>query len=48
VALEQHMACGIGMCYCCVKAFNINDENEPRSKRVCVDGPVFDIKEFIA
>lgn len=48
VALEQQMACGIGMCYCCVKAFKIKDETEPRSKRVCVDGPVFDIKEYIA
>ncbi|WP_392563815.1 dihydroorotate dehydrogenase electron transfer subunit [Orbus wheelerorum] len=48
VALEQHMACGIGMCYCCVKPFNIEGESQPRSKRVCIDGPVFDIKEFMA
>ncbi|WP_392562695.1 dihydroorotate dehydrogenase electron transfer subunit [Orbus sturtevantii] len=47
VALEQHMACGIGMCHCCVKAFNIQGKNAPRSKRVCIDGPVFDIKEFM-
>lgn len=48
VALEQHMACGIGMCYCCVKPFHVEGESEPRSKRVCVDGPVFSLKEFIA
>ncbi|MDF7667708.1 dihydroorotate dehydrogenase electron transfer subunit [Orbaceae bacterium ESL0727] len=50
VALEQHMACGLGMCYCCVKPFNVTTgtQTELRNKRVCVDGPVFDIKEFIA
>lgn len=48
VALEQHMACGIGMCYCCVKPFHIDGEDIPRSKRVCIDGPIFDLKEFIA
>jgi dihydroorotate dehydrogenase electron transfer subunit len=43
VALEQQMACGIGMCYCCVRPFK--DGNRTVSKRVCWDGPVFDIKE---
>lgn len=47
VALEQHMACGIGMCYCCVCPMKIGDSGEKKSKRVCYDGPVFDIKEVI-
>ncbi|QIQ21184.1 dihydroorotate dehydrogenase electron transfer subunit [Zophobihabitans entericus] len=47
VALEQQMACGIGMCYCCIKPFKEEGESEPKSKRVCIDGPVFNIKEVI-
>jgi dihydroorotate dehydrogenase electron transfer subunit len=43
VALEQQMACGIGMCYCCVRAFR--QGNDIVSKRVCWDGPVFPIQE---
>ena len=43
VALEQQMACGIGMCYCCVRAFRKGDDIV--SKRVCWDGPVFAIDE---
>ncbi|MDF7669798.1 dihydroorotate dehydrogenase electron transfer subunit [Orbaceae bacterium ESL0721] len=47
VAVEQQMACGVGMCYCCVKPFQLNNENKKMvSKRVCIDGPVFDIREF--
>jgi dihydroorotate dehydrogenase electron transfer subunit len=43
VALEQQMACGLGMCFCCVREFNT-----PAGvvhKRVCWDGPVFDLAE---
>ncbi|BCH21015.1 dihydroorotate dehydrogenase electron transfer subunit [Mesorhizobium sp. L-8-3] len=43
VALEQQMACGIGLCYCCVRDFNV--EGEILSRRVCWDGPVFDLAE---
>ncbi|WP_392565564.1 dihydroorotate dehydrogenase electron transfer subunit [Utexia brackfieldae] len=46
VALEQQMACGIGMCYCCVKPFRSEDQ-APKSKRVCIDGPVFKLSEVI-
>jgi dihydroorotate dehydrogenase electron transfer subunit len=42
VAMEQQMACGIGMCYCCVRAFREGDRIV--SKRVCWDGPVFELK----
>ncbi|MFW7345205.1 MULTISPECIES: dihydroorotate dehydrogenase electron transfer subunit [Pigmentiphaga] len=43
VAMEQQMACGIGMCYCCVRAFREGDKLV--SKRVCWDGPVFPLAE---
>ncbi len=45
VAMEQQMACGIGLCYCCVRDFNVNGEIVHR--RVCWDGPVFNILEAI-
>ena len=45
VAMEQQMACGIGLCFCCVRDFNVNGEIVHR--RVCWDGPVFDILEAI-
>ena len=45
VALEQQMACGLGMCYCCVRTFIQNDQ--PVDLRVCKEGPVFDLKETI-
>ena len=43
VALEQQMACGIGMCQCCVRSFR-----KPEGivqLRVCAEGPVFDMAE---
>lgn len=45
VAMEQQMACGIGLCYCCVRDFNVGGEIVHR--RVCWDGPVFDMMEAI-
>lgn len=46
VALEQQMACGIGMCHCCVRLFRGANDIEPR--RVCHDGPVFDVQETLS
>lgn len=43
VAMEQQMACGLGMCYCCVRAFREGDALV--SKRVCWEGPVFGLAE---
>jgi dihydroorotate dehydrogenase electron transfer subunit len=43
VALEQQMACGLGMCFCCVRDFNVGGIMV--HKRVCWDGPVFDLME---
>ena len=45
VAMEQIMACGLGPCYVCVKTFEINGHQELR--RVCIEGPVFDLQECI-
>jgi dihydroorotate dehydrogenase electron transfer subunit len=45
VAMEQQMACGLGMCFCCVRDFNLGGEIV--HKRVCWDGPVFDIMEAL-
>ncbi len=46
VAMEQRMGCGLGMCFCCVSPFRVGDEVVYR--RVCCDGPVFDIQEATA
>jgi dihydroorotate dehydrogenase electron transfer subunit len=45
LAMEQQMACGIGLCYCCVRDFNVGGEIVNR--RVCWDGPVFDLSEAL-
>ncbi|WP_375173666.1 dihydroorotate dehydrogenase electron transfer subunit [Pseudooceanicola sp.] len=45
IALEQQMACGIGMCQCCVRPFRI--DGRTAHLRVCREGPVFDIQEAI-
>jgi dihydroorotate dehydrogenase electron transfer subunit len=46
VALEQQMACGLGMCFCCVRDFH--DGAAVVHKRVCWDGPVFGLLEAVA
>ena len=44
-SLEERMACGIGACYgCAVKIMNDNDFSY---KRVCKDGPIFDLKKVV-
>lgn len=43
IALEQQMGCGIGMCFCCVRSFNVNEKVIQR--RVCNEGPVFNLME---
>jgi dihydroorotate dehydrogenase electron transfer subunit len=45
VAMEQIMACGLGPCYVCVKTFEVAGEKVLR--RVCIDGPVFDLQEAV-
>ena len=46
VALEQQMACGIGMCFCCVRPFREGDGIVHR--RVCCEGPVFPLLEAMS
>lgn len=43
IALEQQMACGFGMCQCCVRSFR--REGQIIQERVCKEGPVFDLQE---
>jgi len=44
-AMEQIMACGLGPCYICVRTFEVGGKKEMR--RVCVEGPVFDLQECL-
>ncbi len=44
--LEERMGCGIGACMACVCRTRTRGE-ETKYSRVCVDGPVFDIKEVV-
>jgi len=45
VAMEQVMACGLGPCYVCVRTFEVAGKKELR--RVCIEGPVFDMQEAV-
>ncbi len=48
VSLEEHFACGIGVCLGCVAKINSNNSNSDNFifKRVCKDGPVFEASEL--
>lgn len=41
VAVEEHMACGIGVCWTCVVPTR-GEDGGVVNRRACVDGPVFD------
>lgn len=43
IALEQQMACALGVCLCCVRP--IKAAGEIVHKRVCCEGPVFDLQQ---
>jgi dihydroorotate dehydrogenase electron transfer subunit len=43
--MEQIMACGLGPCYVCVRTFEVDGKQELR--RVCIEGPVFDLQEAL-
>jgi len=45
VAMEQIMVCGFGACYVCMRTFEVDGEKVLR--RVCRDGPVFNIQEAV-
>lgn len=45
VAMEQRMACGMGVCLSCVRMFDT--PTGKHFKRVCREGPVFPIREVV-
>jgi dihydroorotate dehydrogenase electron transfer subunit len=45
VAMEQIMVCGFGACYVCMRTFMVDGEKVLR--RVCRDGPVFNMQEAV-
>jgi dihydroorotate dehydrogenase electron transfer subunit len=45
VSLEQKMACGVGACLGCVVELP-DRNNQPRYRRVCTEGPVFEIMSY--
>lgn len=44
-SLENHMACGFGVCWGCVTA--VRDGEKTAYRRVCKEGPVFDAREVV-
>ncbi len=45
VAMEQIMVCGFGACYVCMRTFEV--DGVKTLKRVCRDGPVFNMQEAV-
>ena len=46
VSMEEKMACGIGACLACVcNSVEVDEHSHVHNKRVCKDGPVFNVKE---
>jgi dihydroorotate dehydrogenase electron transfer subunit len=45
VAMEQIMVCGFGACYVCMRTFEVDGVRVLR--RVCRDGPVFNLQEAV-
>jgi dihydroorotate dehydrogenase electron transfer subunit len=45
IAMEQIMVCGFGACYVCMRTFEVDGQRVLR--RVCRDGPVFNMQEAV-
>ncbi len=45
IAMEQIMVCGFGACYVCMRTFEVAGQRVLR--RVCRDGPVFNMQEAV-
>jgi len=45
VSLEERMACGVGACLVCTCPIIM--ENGQTNKRVCADGPIFNLQEVV-
>lgn len=43
VSLENHMACGFGVCFSCVMPIR-QEDGSTDLRRVCVEGPIFDAR----
>ncbi|MFS8978869.1 dihydroorotate dehydrogenase electron transfer subunit [Cupriavidus necator] len=49
IALEQHMGCALGACFACVRPFRKQaDTQDLTYRRVCWEGPVFDLQETVS
>lgn len=46
VAMEQRMACGMGVCLSCVRLFD-TPEGDKQFLRLCREGPVFSIRDVV-
>ena len=48
LSLEEKMACGIGACLACVcQSKEVDSHTHVKNKRICKDGPVFNIKKLL-
>jgi dihydroorotate dehydrogenase electron transfer subunit len=47
VSLEERMACGVGACRSCVAALRHPDTPGHVYRRVCKEGPVFDLRDIV-
>jgi len=45
VSLEERMGCGYGVCLSCVA--NIVEKGVVEKKRICTEGPVFDLEHVV-
>jgi dihydroorotate dehydrogenase electron transfer subunit len=46
LSLENHMACGFGVCFSCVAPIR-QDDGSTDLRRVCVEGPIFPASKVI-
>jgi dihydroorotate dehydrogenase electron transfer subunit len=47
VAMERHMACGVGTCQSCACKVRATGERGWEFKLCCTDGPVFDARDIV-
>jgi dihydroorotate dehydrogenase electron transfer subunit len=47
VSMEQRMACGAGICLCCIVKVKDDDPDGYKNVRCCKEGPVFDSTEVV-
>ena len=47
LAMERHMACGVGTCQSCVCKVRADNDRGWQYKLCCTDGPVFDARQIV-